>query len=339
MKKWIYNLFILSFILYGCVAEQSELQDLKIRVINLETLVNQKCEQRISNLEKRTSQLENQLAKLNKQIGQNLTNQVLNIKAEILADLEDLKNEYSLLSEKLEELQFNNEAKDKEYRKKLENILTYLQALELRLKTIETKLGITPPPINKFWETGNLTSLNMTQGNITQQQNVTLTKNATLLKPVVEGNITLKGNITQINTLQENKTLTQRLIEIKAEKKEAELYQKAFNLYEKGEIEEAKKLFQEYIKTYPNGKWVGQSYFWIGEIYFKQKDYENAILNYQKLIELPGWHPLKPTAMLKEALAFKAIGDKEVYKILLKKLLREYPQSKEAQKAKKLLNL
>lgn len=332
MKKWIYNLFILSFILYGCVVEQSELQDLKIRVINLETLVNQKCEQKISNLEKRTSQLENQFAKLNKQIGQNLTNQVLNIKAEILADLEDLKHEYSLLSEKLEELQFNNEAKDKEYRKKLENILTYLQALELRLKTIETKLGITPSSINKFWETGNLTSLNVTQESITQQQNVTLTKNATLLKPIVEGNITSQGN-------QENKTLTQKLIEIKAEKKEAELYQKAFNLYEKGEIEEAKKLFQEYIKTYPNGKWVGQSYFWIGEIYFKQKDYENAILNYQKLIELSGWHPLKPTAMLKEALAFKAIGDKEVYKILLKKLLREYPQSKEAQKAKKLLNL
>lgn len=119
--------------------------------------------------------------------------------------------------------------------------------------------------------------------------------------------------------------------------KEEDHYQKAFNLYEKGDLKGAKALWEEYLKLFPKGKWVGQTHFYLGEIAFKEKDYETAILEYQKLIEQPGVNPLKPKAMLKQAEAFIALKDKKAAEILYRKIIKTYPGSPEAKEAEKRL--
>jgi len=290
MKKFL--LIIFMILLAGCVASQDEIQTLKIKVINLETTLTKQqqnyetLKERIDTLNKKVSTLENKLSK----------DLMVEIKTQVLSDLEDIKTEQAHLSSQLEDLKASQEEEKKEFSTKLETLSTQVQALELKVKELEKKLElpIAPAPTNA-----------------TTTTNATVTANATVSQPPKP---------------DEGKPLN-----------EAELYEKAYSYYQKGDFKNARTLFEEYVKTFPKGKWVGQAYFWIGESYFKEKKYEDAILNYQKLIELPGWHPLKPTAMFNQAQAFRALGDVEAYKILLKKIITQYPNSKEAQTAKNLL--
>ncbi len=303
MKKSFFKflLFTITLILNGCVAYQEEFQTLKIKVINLEAIVN-KQNQKYEEMEKRLNVIDKKITSLESKISKDV---LVDIKTQILSDLEDIKYQQALLSSQLEDLKFSKEEQDKEFTDRLNNLFTQVQALQLRIKEIEKKLGITPKVVS------NETTV-VSNETISSNETAILSTNAT--------------NATNTTITQVEKSLT-----------EVELYEKAYSSYQQGDFKNARKLFEEYIEKFPKGKWIGQAYFWIGESYFKEKKYEEAILSYQKLIELQGWHPLKPTAMFKQAQAFKALGDIEAYKILLKKVINQYPNSKEAEKAKKLL--
>ena len=305
MKKGFFKflLLLIPLILNGCVAYQEEFQTLKIKVINLEAIVN-KQNQKYEEMEKRLNVIDKKITSLENKISKDV---LVDIKTQILSDLEDIKYQQALLSSQLEDLKFSKEEQDKEFTDRLNNLFTQVQALQLRIKEIEKKLGITPKVVSN--ETAVVS-------------NETISSNETAI---------LSTNAT--NATNTNATITQ----VEKPLTEVELYEKAYSSYQQGDFKNARKLFEEYIEKFPKGKWIGQAYFWIGESYFKEKKYEEAILSYQKLIELRGWHPLKPTAMFKQAQAFKALGDIEAYKILLKKVINQYPNSKEAEKAKKLL--
>lgn len=300
MKKGFFKFLflIITLILNGCVAYQEEFQTLKIKVVNLEAIVN-KQNQKYEEMEKRLNVIDKKITSLESKISKDV---LVDIKTQILSDLEDIKYQQALLSSQLEDLKFSKEEQDKEFTDRLNNLFTQVQALQLRIKEIEKELGITPK---------------VTSNETTVVSNETASSNKTAI---------LSTNATNATVTQVEKPLT-----------EVELYEKAYSSYQQGNFRRARKLFEEYIEKFPKGKWIGQAYFWIGESYFKEKKYEEAILSYQKLIELQGWHPLKPTAMFKQAQAFKALGDIEAYKILLKKVINQYPNSKEAEKAKKLL--
>ena len=305
MKKGFFKflLLLIPLILNGCVAYQEEFQTLKIKVINLEAIVN-KQNQKYEEMKKRLNVIDKKITSLENKISKDV---LVDIKTQILSDLEDIKYQQALLSSQLEDLKFSKEEQDKEFTDRLNNLFTQVQALQLRIKEIEKKLGITPKVVSN--ET-------------TVVSNETISSNKTAI---------LSTNAT--NATNTNATITQ----VEKPLTEVELYEKAYSSYQQGDFKYARKLFEEYIEKFPKGKWIGQAYFWIGESYFKEKKYEEAILSYQKLIELQGWHPLKPIAMFKQAQAFKALGDIEAYKILLKKVINQYPNSKEAKKAKKLL--
>ncbi|PMP65192.1 MAG: hypothetical protein C0190_07050 [Thermodesulfobacterium geofontis] len=293
MNKNFFIFLLLPLILTGCIPSQDEIQTLKIKVINLETTLN-KQNQKYEELEKRLDELNKKVISLENKLSKDI---LVEIKTQILSELEDIKKEQAQLSSHLEALKFSQEESEKSFKTQLENLATQTQALELKIKEIEKKLETipkeTPPPSN---------------ATIAPLSNAT----AILTKPLGEK--------------IEEKPLN-----------EAELYERAYTYYQKGDLKNARKFFEEYVEKFPKGKWIGQAYFWIGECYFKENKYEEAILNYQKLIEIPGWHPLKPTAMFKQAQAFKSLGDVEAYKILLKKIINQYPHSKEAETAKKLL--
>lgn len=118
------------------------------------------------------------------------------------------------------------------------------------------------------------------------------------------------------------------------------IYQEALRLYKKGEYENARKLFEKLLKEYPNSPLAGNAQFWIGEVYFCQKRFEEAILAYQKTIKKYPKNVKIAGALLKQALSFAALGDKDTAKILLKQLIQRYPKTEQARIAqRKLKNL
>jgi len=118
---------------------------------------------------------------------------------------------------------------------------------------------------------------------------------------------------------------------------EDEIYRSAKQAFDQGDSEAARRGFQEFIKRYPKSKNADNAQFWIGEIYYREKWYEKAILEYQNVIEKYPQGNKVPAALLKQGLAFSSIGDKANAKLILEELNRKYPKSNEAKVAAETL--
>lgn len=117
------------------------------------------------------------------------------------------------------------------------------------------------------------------------------------------------------------------------------LYDKAYATYKEGRYEEARGLFRDYIAQHPDTPLTGNAYFWIGESHYDQGQYEQAILEYDKVVQRFPKGGKVAGALLKQAFAFDAIGDPVDARILLRKLLREHPNSEQAPIARRKLEL
>jgi len=116
-----------------------------------------------------------------------------------------------------------------------------------------------------------------------------------------------------------------------------DLYKAAYETFQKGDLEGARRKFEAFLKQYPNTELSDNAQFWIGETYYLKKDYEKAILEYEKAITKYPEGDKIPAAMFKQALAFLELGDKTNGRNLLKRVIERYPQSDQAATAKKKL--
>ncbi len=116
-----------------------------------------------------------------------------------------------------------------------------------------------------------------------------------------------------------------------------ELYRDAYESYQKGDNDGARRKFEAFLKQYPNTDLSDNAQFWIGETYYAKKDYEKAILEYEKVIAKYPEGDKVPAALLKQAFAFLELGDKTNGRNLLRRVIERYPQSEQAEVAKKRL--
>ena len=130
--------------------------------------------------------------------------------------------------------------------------------------------------------------------------------------------------------------IRQKDISVSQEKKltESELYERALGYYRDGHYEEATAGFKGFLKLYPKSNLADNAHFWIGECYGALKRYEEAILAYQRVINGYPKGNKVPIAMLHQAFAFEKIDDKTTAGIVFKKLLKNFPDTKEAEIAK-----
>ncbi|QER41253.1 tol-pal system protein YbgF [Thermodesulfobacterium sp. TA1] len=312
MKRFLYLVFFgVSVLLGGCVASQDEIQTLKVKVLNLETTIQTQTQNQKA-VEKELSQLRERVESLEKKLGEDL---LLEIKTKALSELEDLKSSQAKLVSQVEDLSSSKEDLYKTFNKQSEELKTRIEALELKVKALEEKVASKPQESSQPSSNGSVSN-----------QTAKVVSNAT---------VETKPSEVKAST---DETLQQGSLDRK-EPSEIDLYNRAFDLYQQKKFDEAITAFKEYIQKYPKGKFLAQSYYWLGEIYYNKKAYEDAILSFQKVIETPGPATLKSSAMYKQALSFKALGDKDAYTILLKRIVKLYPTSKEAKEAKKLLGI
>lgn len=116
-----------------------------------------------------------------------------------------------------------------------------------------------------------------------------------------------------------------------------EVYKEAFETYQRGDMEGARKKFEAFLKQYPNTELSDNAQFWIGETYYAKKDYERAILEYEKAIAKYPEGDKVAAAILKQAFAFLELGDKTNGRNLLRRVMERYPRSEQAEVARKRL--
>lgn len=124
-----------------------------------------------------------------------------------------------------------------------------------------------------------------------------------------------------------------------AEKKSAgqQEYEKGLKKFRTGNYRETKEIFSDLRGKYA-GKDIGiKSRFMVADCLFKLKNYSLAILEYQQVISDHPGHDKVPHALFNQASAFEKLGDKKTADIVYRKLIREFPDSEEAARARKKL--
>ncbi|RMF47474.1 MAG: tol-pal system protein YbgF [Deltaproteobacteria bacterium] len=161
----------------------------------------------------------------------------------------------------------------------------------------------------------------------------------------------------QIAALQEElrfkvKALEERMAALEARKPEApaapkappeqqtpeSVYQKGLDLIRGGtDFAAGRAAMTDFLKRWPDHALAVNATYWIGEAWYGEKKYENAILQFQDVVEKYGDHPKVASALLKQGLAFRALGDAGNAEVIWRKLIERFPKSPEAGKAKELM--
>ncbi|MFN4306124.1 tol-pal system protein YbgF [Sulfurihydrogenibium azorense] len=130
--------------------------------------------------------------------------------------------------------------------------------------------------------------------------------------------------------------------EVTVPQNDKQLYQYALDLYFKGNIEESRKAFVEFLKKYPDSDLYGNAIFWAGQTFYAEKKYKDAIDIFSLLIQKCDEGKIKrcvkyPDAMLKIGYSYIEMGDVEKGKKYLQDLIQKYPDTEPASLAKKKL--
>ncbi len=111
----------------------------------------------------------------------------------------------------------------------------------------------------------------------------------------------------------------------------------AQKLYDRKKYSQAYNIFEQIASTSSSPQKVDARYM-MGEVLFAQKEYDKAIMQYQKIIAQHSSSSKAPAAMLKQAMAFEKLADKDTAKVIYKKVLKKHGGSSEATTAQKRLD-
>ncbi len=219
---------------------------------------------------------------------------------------------YYTLLEEVKELRGTYEEKEHEFEGNAEEIVilkevqnrtisdmeTRFYAIEKRLAAIEAKLGIETP-------TGTYDKKTPTKD----------TGKSPAEAPVIYG-----GGDAVITELGDE-----------------DLYKAAYKKFQDNDTDGAIKGFTSFIGLYPKSALADNAHFWIGECYYSMKDYDRAVLEYDKVIKDYPNADKVPSAMLKEGYALAELGDINSARVVLNNLIQKYPEEPQADLAKKKL--
>jgi tol-pal system protein YbgF len=116
-----------------------------------------------------------------------------------------------------------------------------------------------------------------------------------------------------------------------------ELYDAAYLDITRGNYELAQSAFAEFLKRYPAHDLADNAQYWMGEGYYAQKKYPQALAEFQKVSDNYAGKDKEAAAMYKAGLCFKELGEVPKAKEKWRALVKKYPKSPEAGLAKEKL--
>jgi len=112
------------------------------------------------------------------------------------------------------------------------------------------------------------------------------------------------------------------------------LYNNALRDYNAAKNDLAAQEFADYIKYYPNTDLTGNSYFYLADLEFRQGNYQQAVKDYDQVLQNFPTGNKAPAAQLKKGFALLELGQKDSGIAELRRLIQRYPRSNEALQAR-----
>jgi tol-pal system protein YbgF len=115
------------------------------------------------------------------------------------------------------------------------------------------------------------------------------------------------------------------------------LYNNALRDYNGDKNDLATQEFSDYVKFYPNTDLAGNCYFYLGEIQFRQGNYQQAAQSYDQVLQNFPTGNKSASAQLKKGFALIELGKQDDGVTELRHLIQRYPKSNEALQARERL--
>jgi tol-pal system protein YbgF len=115
------------------------------------------------------------------------------------------------------------------------------------------------------------------------------------------------------------------------------LYNNALRDYNGGNNDLAAQEFSQYVKAYANTDLTGNCYFYLAEIEFRQKNYDQAAKDYDQVLQNFPSGNKAASAQLKKGFALLELGQKDAGVVELRHVVQRYPRSPEAMQARERL--
>jgi tol-pal system protein YbgF len=309
--NWVKGWFVLwaGLFLYGCATTQD------VQIIDGEV---HQIHSQLNTIQKEKDSIKNELAAFQKESQKDISSlqtESKRLQADLLIRLENLQSEIRILSTSVDEYKEFLSRPSKEIERVREDIAIRTRLLEERGKTFEEKNRAQDERTKALEEKMKAMEdrLKGVDGKIGElvSKVVEIEKPASGKEPPVE----TKGISPGVGTL----------------------YKDAYETFQRGDLEGARRKFEIFLKQYPNTELSNNAQFWIGETYYMKKDFERAILEYEKAIAKYPEGDKIPAVLFKQALAFLELGDKTNARNILRRLIERYPQSDQAETARKKL--
>ena len=119
--------------------------------------------------------------------------------------------------------------------------------------------------------------------------------------------------------------------------KDGTMYAHAFKTLRAGDYEVAAGEFRDFLQTYPESEHASDATYWIGEVYYVTRNTREALATFQSVTDKYPRSNKVPDALFKIAECERALGQKQQADDSIGVLLKNYPGSAAATKARNLL--
>jgi tol-pal system protein YbgF len=114
-------------------------------------------------------------------------------------------------------------------------------------------------------------------------------------------------------------------------------YRAAVDLVKAASYVDALAALRGFIAHHPRHDYADNAQYWIGEVFYAQKDYARALVEFRKVIEVYPRGNKVPDALLKLGYCHQAMGQGEKGRAMLEQVVNRYPKSEPAMLAAKRL--
>jgi tol-pal system protein YbgF len=110
-------------------------------------------------------------------------------------------------------------------------------------------------------------------------------------------------------------------------------YARALTLLRQGNFMDAAREFSGFVRTYPDSSLAANAQYWLGECYYGERRFSEAIDEFERVFALYPSSNKVPGSLLKIAYAHLELQQLPMARSVFHQLVRTYPQSPEADKA------
>ncbi|MGE4291312.1 MAG: tol-pal system protein YbgF [Desulfovibrio sp.] len=114
-------------------------------------------------------------------------------------------------------------------------------------------------------------------------------------------------------------------------------YDKGLNLVRSGRSEQGRTALERFLREHSGHKLTPNALYWIGESWYGEKNYPQAILSFKDVVAKYPKHSKAQAALLKIGMSYRNVGDKDNAVFYLRTLVDDHPGSEPAKMAEQLL--